>query len=360
MYERRRRGVVIDPPRLTRRTPRDNTPYEPQPVPARAPRGKGKPPRRKSWRFLLGGIAAVLLATVLARSGVGRQPPSPSRVGAVTPAPSSTSVALVPRSVATAVSRAINPSGSTGAVESLHAIVDPLQGTYGIYIEDLTSGAHFGINDERPFIAASVIKLTIAVALYQAEAEGTVKFATKVTPTDEQIRGFGTGSIRYDAPGTSYTIDDLLMRLIRQSDNSAAAILTDLLGADKIQQRIQAWGLTQTYLKEDISTAADMGKLLRLIYQHKVLTPARSLDLMGLMTDTDFEDRLPKPLPKYVQVPHKIGTEANGVINDVGIVVLPGHPYSISVFSDGTPGDEGTTTLQKISQAVFNYEVNVP
>ena len=78
------------------------------------------------------------------------------------------------------------------------------------------------------------------------------------------------------------------------------------------------------------------------------------------MTNTDFEDRLPQPLPKYVQVAHKIGTEAHGVVNDAAIVVLPGHPYVICVFSDGTAEDEATPALQKISQAVFDYESSLP
>ena len=62
----------------------------------------------------------------------------------------------------------------------------------------------------------------------------------------DEIQDYGTGSIRYDAPGTSYTIQDLLTRLIKQSDNTAAVVLTDLLGQDKIQQRIDGWGLSRT------------------------------------------------------------------------------------------------------------------
>lgn len=245
-------------------------------------------------------------------------------------------------------------------VSRLNAITGPLAGTYDIDVEDLTTGVHFGINADRPSIAASVIKLPIAIALLEAQSEGTVDLSAKITPKPEEIQDYGTGSIRYDAPGTSYTVQDLLTRMIKQSDNTAAVVLTDLLGQDKIQQRIDAWGLSQTSLKDDTSTPADIGKLLAMLYAHKVLGPKQSLDLMGLMTNTDFEDRLPQPLPKYVEVAHKIGTEARGVVNDAAIVVLPGHPYVLTVFSEGTAESEATTALQKISQAVFDYESALP
>jgi beta-lactamase class A len=267
-----------------------------------------------------------------------------------------TSDANVPFVTATPV---ISQSGA-GLLADLHAITDPLQGTYGIYIEDLNTGEHFGINDQHQFLAASVIKLPLAIALFIAEADGTVQLSTKITPRPELIRDFGTGSMRYDPPGTSYTIEDMLTRMIKQSDNTAAAVLDDVLGEDKVQQRVDGWQLTQTSVKDDMSSPADMGRLLRLLYKHKLISPKRTVDLLGLMTDTDFEDRIPQPLPRYVQVAHKIGTETHGVVNDVAIVVLAGHPYIICVMSDGTTSEEAVPAIRKISETVFLYEENLP
>lgn len=337
-------------------------PTTPRPPRKRMPRRRRA--ARPSWpRVILLAVPTVLLAVLLARLGPGRHGDPPKTIGIATATASARGTATA-QAVPTAAPRPTatpTPDPAPPALMSqLHGIIDPLAGSYDIYVEDLTTGARFGINADHQSIAASVIKLPIAISLLEAQSEGTVDLATKVTPRPDEIQDYGTGSIRYDAPGTSYTIQDLLTRLIKQSDNTAAVVLTDLLGQDKIQQRIDAWGLSQTSLKDDTSTPADIGKLLVMLYEHKVLSPKQSLDLMGLMTNTDFEDRLPQPLPKYVQVAHKIGTEAHGVVNDAAIVVLPGHPYVICVFSDGTAEDEATPALQKISQAVFDYESSLP
>ena len=97
-----------------------------------------------------------------------------------------------------------------------------------------------------------------------------------------------------------------------------------------------------------------------MLYGHKVLGAKPSLDLMGLMTNTDFEDRLPQPLPKYVEVPHKIGTEAHGVINDAAICRAPRPPVRDLRLLRRHRRGRGHARAAEISQAVFDYESVVP
>jgi beta-lactamase class A len=137
-------------------------------------------------------------------------------------------------------------------------------------------------------------------------------------------------------------------------------MITQRLGEAYIQSRTRAWGLTNTSIAQDRTTPQDIGTLFSEVAQRKVLPAKSALDLLGLLSDTDFEDRLPALLPAYALVAHKIGTEANGVMNDAGVVVLPTRSYVIAVMTDGANPDQAITTEQQLSQAVFDYEASLP
>ena len=253
---------------------------------------------------------------------------------------------------------------SIAGMPSLNAtfaqLTKPLQGTYGVWVDDLPSGASTGQHAEQQFVAASVIKFCILVALYEESAEGKLSLSEQVTTTAADIQNYGTGSIRYDPVGTSYTLADLAQRAAKQSDNTAAYLIKQRLGEHYIQQRTVAWGLTGTSIADDRTTPRDIGTLFAKVAQRRLLPASSALELLGLLTDTDIEDRLPALLPPYALVAHKIGTEANGVMNDAGLVVLPTRSYVIVVMTDGADPNQAITAEQQLSQAAFQYESNLP
>jgi beta-lactamase class A len=256
------------------------------------------------------------------------------------------------------------PAGKDAALQPLGsriaAVTAPLQGTYGVWVEDLPTGATTGQHAQQQFIAASVIKFCILTALYEESAKGQISLDEKITTTAADIQNFGTGSIRYDPVGTTYTLSDLAQRAAKQSDNTAAYLITQRLGAAYIQNRTQAWGLTDTSVAQDRTTPEDIGTLFAAIAQRRILPAQSGLALLGLLTGTDFEDRLPALLPSYALISHKIGTEANGVMNDAGLVVLPTRSYVIAVMTDGADTDQAITAEQQLSQVAFDFEAGLP
>ncbi len=240
------------------------------------------------------------------------------------------------------------------------ALTAPLQGAYGVWVEDLPTGASTGQHAEQQFVAASVIKFCILVALYEESARGQISLDDQLTTTAADIQNYGTGSIRYDPVGASYTLADLAQRAAKQSDNTAAYLIKQRLGEQYIQDRTAAWGLTATSVAQDQTTPKDIGTLFVKVAQRRVLPAPSALAVLGLLTDTDFEDRLPALLPAYAIVAHKIGTEANGVVNDAGLVVLPTRSYVIVIMTDGANPDQAITAEQQISQDAFQFESTLP
>ena len=66
-----------------------------------------------------------------------------------------------------------------------------------------------GINESVIFTAASVNKVPILAALYEEAQKGNVDFNRVITLQASDIQDYGTGSIRYDPPGTTYSVKTL-------------------------------------------------------------------------------------------------------------------------------------------------------
>ncbi|HEY8743522.1 MAG TPA: serine hydrolase [Chloroflexota bacterium] len=279
----------------------------------------------------------------------------PASVPALTVTTQSSLTETATASTTTSTNGALDPLNT-----SIAALTAPLQGTYGVWVEDIPTGANTSQHAQQQFVAASVIKFCILVALYEESARGQLSLDDQLTTSAADIQNYGTGSIRYDPVGTSYTLADLAQRAAKQSDNTAAYLIKQRLGEQYIQDRTAAWGLTDTSIAQDRTTPQDIGTLFAQLAQRRVLPAPSALDLLGLLTDTDFEDRLPALLPAYAIVAHKIGTEANGVLNDAGLVVLPTRSYVIVVMTDSANPDQAITAEQQISQAAFQFESTLP
>ncbi|MBI3343232.1 serine hydrolase [Candidatus Gottesmanbacteria bacterium] len=227
---------------------------------------------------------------------------------------------------------------------------------YSVYVKDLGSPFAMGINETVIFTAASVNKVPIVAALYYYAGKGEIDLDERVTIQAADVQDFGSGSIRYDPPGSVYAIKTLAKLAIEQSDNTAGYVLgTYTIGLDKIQSLMTQWGLTQTDMVNNKTSNHDMGVLFEKMYKGEVTNPASTKEMLAFFKDTDFEDRLPALLPKNTSVYHKIGNEI-AVMHDVGIVTDGKATYYIGVFSnDITDEEEAKKIIAEISKLVYDY-----
>lgn len=227
---------------------------------------------------------------------------------------------------------------------------------YSVLVKDMNSDFSVGINDSLIYSAASVNKVPILVAVYDKAKQGDIDFDAVVTLQEADIQDYGTGKIRYDPPGSTYTVKTLVQLMTQKSDNTAAFILANyIVSLTGIQQYINALGLTQTDIVNNKTSNKDMAILFEKMYRKQITTPALSEELLGLLTDSDFEDRLPALLPPGTVVHHKIGT-GTGVVHDVGLVVHGSTAYYIGIFtSDITDEEQAAQLLAKVSKTVYDF-----
>lgn len=229
-------------------------------------------------------------------------------------------------------------------------------GTYSFYVYDVNTKKGFGLDEQMIVEAGSVNKIPILAALYYLAGKGEIDLEKIVVPQPSDIQDYGTGSIRYAQSGTPYSLKNLARLMMRQSDNTAAFILSNhIIGLSKIQNLTDNWGLTQTDITGNKTSVKDMGILMAKMYKGEITSKALTAEMLGFMTQTDFEDRLTPGIPKDVKIYHKIG-DAIGKIHDVGIIELSGKPYYLGVFSlDVTNEENAKKTITEISRLVYGY-----
>jgi len=235
-------------------------------------------------------------------------------------------------------------------------LIKNLQGTYGVYKKNLETGGSFGINEERIFPAASLIKLPVFVAVYQEVEEGRLSLNTKYE-LKESDKVAGAGSMYYAPAGTLFSYQKMLELMGKQSDNTAFNVFVKILGGKKIQAVIDSLGMGKTSLVENRTTPADIGLFFQKLYQGEVVSKKNREQIFSFLTDTLFEDRIPAGIPKGVRVVHKVGTEV-GVYADAGIVFGPKEPFVLVILSEGAKEAEAKEVLPKIASLVYGLQIN--
>ncbi len=247
-------------------------------------------------------------------------------------------------------------ASETELIGSIKKFLEDEKGVYSVYIVAIGKNEGYGFNETTILTGASVNKIPILATLYFLAQKGTIDLDERITLQAGDIQNFGTGVLRYEAPGTVYSIKTIAQLLVQKSDNTAGYILGEqMIGMDTVQETMESWGLQQTNMVNNKTSNKDMALLLTKIYKGQVTNSAYTQEMLGFMKDTDFENRLPRHIPKTVPVYHKIGNEV-GVVHDVGIVALPNNPYYIGVMTNDIIDVEHTEdVIADISKLVFDF-----
>lgn len=237
--------------------------------------------------------------------------------------------------------------------EEIKTLTAQLKGTYGFFVFNLTTKESYGLSQDEIFTAASLIKLPVILTLYQETEKGNLNLETKYTLRQEDKRS-GSGSLVGQPTGTVYTYRKLAELMGKQSDNTAFAALSRILGERKIQATIDSLGMGKTSFAKNETTPADIGLFFRKLYGGSVVTREHRDEILEFLTKTIYEDRIPAGVPEWTRVAHKIGNEIS-VFSDGGIV-FASRPFILVVMSKNALEKEAKTALVEITKAIWDFE----
>ena len=232
-------------------------------------------------------------------------------------------------------------------------------GTHGVMVFDPYSGKTVSLNADRPFVAASLSKLYALLTLYRAASRGELSLDDEITMRSSDVWAYGTGVLYKHPVGYTMTLRECAKFMIKESDNTAELMLNRYLEEERIEAELHRIGADSTRYWHPINTTTpnDILLVLKKIADPSYTSPQLSAEMLELMTNTSFEDRLPQPLPEETRVAHKIGSYES-TFSDAGIVFPEeggdtGQEYYIVVFSEGAPQEEARETIQDLSLATY-------
>jgi len=277
-----------------------------------------------------------------------------------------------------------------------HAVGDEIasfSGRVSVAYQSLEGAAAAGrgtiaIDVDAPMPSASLIKLPIlACALQQAE-EGRLDLARRV-PMRSDDRAGGNGVLRHLAPGLEPTVHDLLTLMIIVSDNTAANMAIELLGADRIRAWIRAAGMAGTELVGKLqlppeaqserqregalnrTCAADVLGLFLALERGDLLPPRAADHMRAILSAQIYTEGIGRSLPIDPEAPDAHGRTATvetksgclaGLWHDAGIVRRrDGVPlFALAVLTADSRDraerweQEGLLTIGRIARLAFD------
>jgi len=230
-------------------------------------------------------------------------------------------------------------------------------------VYDTYSGETASLNVDRRFVAASLSKLYALLTLYRAASQGELSLDDEITMRPSDVWAYGTGVLssypnKYPV-GYTMTLRECAKFMIKESDNTAELMLNRHLREERIEAELHRIGTDSTryWHPTNTTTPNDILLVLKKIADPSYTSPQLSAEMLELMTNTSFEDRLPRPLPEETRVAHKIGSYES-TFSDAGIVFpeeIAGkaQEYYIVVFCEGAAQEEAIETIQDISLATY-------
>lgn len=229
-----------------------------------------------------------------------------------------------------------------------------------IYLRDLNNGPWIGVYEEEVFTPASLLKVPVMMTYFRA-AESDPDLLDEELTYQPETPPSETATLK---SGESYSIDQLIKYMIRDSDNDAFSLLVSHIDNDLVNKTLVDLGLTvpDASTPENYITVRSYASLFRVLYNASYLSRDMSERALELLSSTSYNDGLRAGIGDGVIVASKFGIRGNQnnadrQLHDCGIVYYPNHPYLICVMTRGSEIGELATTIANISKRIFDFHL---
>lgn len=240
-----------------------------------------------------------------------------------------------------------------------------------VYYRNLNDGHWTGVDENDRFVPASLVKVPLLIAyMKKAQAdpkilEQTYAYNNGDEDSQQEVQKPPTPFIQ----GKSYSVSELLFRMIAYSGNNSHVVLAQAIDQDFLKQVYDDLGLS--YADFQLTSSVDnsispktFSTFFRILYNASYLNYEYSRKALELMTDSTFKDGLAAGLPANIKVAHKFGERtvhdnATGKVyfrelHDCGIVYNSTNPYLLCVMTQGDNFENLKAVIKNISGLVYN------
>src|SRR3954464_12808815 len=275
---------------------------------------------------------------------------------------------------------AAEPSESKKSLEeTLKPMIEAHHGEVGLAVKHLKTGESYEYHADQAMPTASLIKLPVMIATYEAVDKGKLSLAEMIELKKvDQVPGSGILTSHF-SPGAKISLRDAIHLMIVYSDNTATNLVLDQLGLPPTNECMERFGCPDTKINSKVfrgdtsiakdrskkfglgsTSARDMVRLCEMLYDKKLVNEKACKQMLDHMFACDDKLKVPRLLPTGTRVAHKTGS-VNSSRTDAGIIESPAGPIAYGILTDKnkdqrwTDDNEGDLFCAEIGAAVFKY-----
>lgn len=240
--------------------------------------------------------------------------------------------------------------------------------TVSVFFRDLKSGHWFGIREQEAFSPESLLKLPLMVAYFKWAESNPRVLRRKIlyAGSEDEIGLQRTKASKLFEKGKSYTVDDLILRMIAYDDADAHALLMTNLPPgylDRVFKDIYA--NYDPAKKDDAVTFSAYASFFSVLYNASYLSNEMSEKALRYLSRSAFRDGIVAGIPPNVDCAIKSGERAmqadagGGIekqikqLHEFGIIYYPGRPYLIGVMARGEDSGKLTNVIRDVTTMIY-------
>ena len=269
--------------------------------------------------------------------------------------------------------------------EAVSGLIEASGGEVGLAFKDLETEETLFINEREMMHAASTMKVPVMIEVFRQAEDGQFSLDDRL-PVKNSFRSIVDGSPYalsaesdsdvdiYGFIGSEMSIRELVRRMIVVSSNLATNIVIDLVGAKSVMASLQELGIRRMRVLrgvEDIKAyeqglnnetdAFDMLLVLESIALGSGASEAACREMIQILSQQEFREKIPAGLPAEVPVANKTGS-ITAIDHDAAIIFPAGRkPYILVVLTRGILDHQKAQDLiAGLSRLIYNHVTRQP
>ncbi len=235
-----------------------------------------------------------------------------------------------------------------------------------MFFYDLNRGHWIGVNEKDKYNPASMLKVVVMVAYFkEAELDPNIlnKSLVYTKEIDDSISKNSLNSQSNLVINKSYVIEDLINKMIIDSDNGAAKLLLNNINKVSLDSIYNALNIENPENTDNFTISPRKYSLFfRILYSSTYLTREYSEKALKIISEAKFSGGIANGLPQNLIVSHKFGVYINEQkeleLHDCGIVYYPNNPYFLCIMTQGQDISNLKNVIKNISSLTYDNYIN--
>lgn len=265
-----------------------------------------------------------------------------------------------------------------GLRRTLDGIIRDYEGTVGVSVRNLATGEALSIRGEEKFPSASLIKVSILVALMDEVRRGTLRLDDPITMIARDQVG-GSGVLQHLHSGLELTVEDAARLMIIISDNTATNLVLDKVPMRAVWAKMDSLGLpatrihSKTFLRSTsvamdssvryglgVTTPDETVRLFTLLHEGRAVSPEMDSVALAMLRANEDYHKLVRWLPASAAAAHKSG-DVDQSRSDCGILYGPDAPVAVCVMTrenrdtSYAPDNPANLLMARIGAEVYRH-----